>query len=282
VTIETKTSFYGCEIFQEPEPDTQVAVCLSTNNCFQVWAGSESSGKGEWVDVAAEGLTPVAGEEYTLRFSIDYTANKYSVDIKDGSSQDFAKLGASGQTSFALAYVTNRVSEIRFSGNTQFTSLCGESVEVSGFGEYEEVALAGSSTILNAAKAEWLNKLGAKATVSGALASIKADKFEDAYLMNIDFTKGDFTYEFDVTGITVDETSVKIEVVLKRYGTPGPDGAEINGTLNFYGASTLDAFKNAPSKLGTATLDNGTFGNGDTATATFPKGDNKFFNSKIE
>ena len=41
----------------------------------------EGTGNG-WVDVAAEGVTPVDGEEYTLRTTFDYTANTYSVEIK--------------------------------------------------------------------------------------------------------------------------------------------------------------------------------------------------------
>ena len=282
VTVEMKAVFNECRILKNPESNAQVAVCLSTNGCFQIWDVADGNGGGKWVGVAAEGLTPVPGAEYSMRITIDYAAKAYSVEVKGDSAEGYSKLESDGKTSFPLAFETNCVSEIRFSGNTRFASLSGESVEVSGFGEYEEVALEGSSVVLDAAKAAWLNKLGAKAAVSGALASVKADKFQDAYLLNIDFTKGDFTYEFAVTGITVKDSNVEIKVTLKRNGTPGPDGGEINGTLNFYGAATLEAFKNAPSKLGTATFDNGTFGNGDTATATFPKGGNKVFRSKIE
>ena len=74
-----------------PEPDAtaQAAVRLGTNGCFQVWAGEklgvESGGVGElgWVDVEAEGVVPVSGAEYSLRTTFDYSANTFSVAIKN-------------------------------------------------------------------------------------------------------------------------------------------------------------------------------------------------------
>lgn len=73
-----------------------------------------------------------------------------------------------------------------------------------------------------------------------------------------------------------------VEVTLHRTGTT--KGA-INGTLNFYGAATLESFKSGATALGAAELSNDDFGEGETATAailldgeTLPA----FFNAKIE
>ena len=81
---------------------------------------------------------------------------------------------------------------------------------------------------------------------------------------------------------TVDDARGAIEVTLSR---SGETGGEINGTLNFYGAATLEAFKSAPSKLGTAELSNESFGDGDTARAAIElKGETPpaFFDARIE
>ena len=283
VTIETKAEFDKCEIAYEPEPDVQAAACLSSNGVFQVWTrlGGESFG-AEWVDAAASGVTPVPGTEYAMRFTIDYAARAYSVEVKDDSAERYSKLEADGRTSFPLAYETNRVSKILFAGETRFASLAGESVTVEGFAEHESIALAGASVTIDKARAAWLNGLGSKAEVSGALSRLTAAKFNEAYLLNFDVTKGDFTYEFKVTGITVEDSRVAIEVTLSR---SGETGGEINGTLNFYGASTLEAFKSAPSKLGTTELSNESFGDGDTARAAIElKGETPpaFFDARIE
>ena len=131
----------------------QAAVRLSTNGCFQVWA------KTGWVDVAAEGITPVSGEEYTLRTTFDYTANIYSVEVKTGLTEFTRLVGVQSSSSrkedlnsalqlqletptfsFPLAVVTNCVSSIGFVGETYFTSLYGE-------GRYEIIGFVANSMI---------------------------------------------------------------------------------------------------------------------------------------
>ena len=76
VTVETKAQF--CEYMKDDAPGAtaQAAVRLGTNGCFQVYS---SAG---WVDVEAEGFTPVSGEEYTLRLTFDYSARTYGVEVK--------------------------------------------------------------------------------------------------------------------------------------------------------------------------------------------------------
>lgn len=105
------------------------------------------------------------------------------------------------------------------------------------------------------------------------------EEFSDAYLLNFDITKGEFTYTFKISGVDVTEDSVKVGVTLVRSGAKN---GEINGTLNFYGAKTLEAFKSGGSLVGTVKLANDEFGDAETATATIQKDDNVFFNAKIE
>ena len=87
VTVEFTTQFYAVENAVDPDATAQAAVRLGPDGVFQVWTktgnGEWGTGNGEWgtgngwVDVEAEGVTPVSGAEYTLRTTFDYTANTY-------------------------------------------------------------------------------------------------------------------------------------------------------------------------------------------------------------
>ncbi len=82
-----------------------------------------------------------------------------------------------------------------------------------------------------------------KTAKHGAAGGLSANDFDAAYLLNFDIAKGDFTYTFEITDIDVHSDHVAVHVAFRRTGeTLGA----INGTLNFYGAATLEAFK-APS-----------------------------------
>jgi len=290
VTVEFKTQFYELDDF-EPDATVQAAVRLSTNGCFQVWTLTGNT--PSWLDVDAEGMTPESGSEYSLRFTFDYQRQTYCVEVeKDGTWLSLAgrvvlnapsgDQGTDRPTKFPLAVSKNRVSSVTFTGETFFTSLVGENIVAVGFGESEVIALNGATETLSAAKAAWLNGLGDKATVVDRIKTISADKFNEAYLLNIDIMHGDFTYTFGITGITVKEDEVDIAVELTRSGDAT---VPINGTLKFYGSATLQAFLSSPAELGEATLTNENFGEGTTATATIPlKGETRpaFFNAKIE
>ena len=142
--------------------------------------------------------------------------------------------------------------------------------------------LDNASVILSAAHAAWLNSCsGGKAEVADALTHVpSAEIFNDAYLLNFDITEGEFDYSFEITDIKVLPDSVKVMVSLVRDGqTNGP----INGTLKFYGAETLAAFKSGTATpLASKTLVDDDFSGGETATATFEKDGNVFFDAKIE
>ena len=295
VTVEVEAQF--CEVTKPVDPDatTQAAVRLVTNGCFQVWAktgnGELGTGNG-WVDVAAEGVTPVDGAEYTLRTTFDYTANTYSVEIKNNDVwlplNSSTPNSSTPNSNFPLAAATNCVTSVGFMGDTLFTSMSGDCrMEVVGeFATNEVVMLMNNAPFfLNTAKAAWLNKLGTKTTVEGKLSGMGLDDVNKAYLLNLDLDCLDDvegSYSFQVTDINLGTDSVAVSVTLTRSGKVEQ---KINGTLNFYGAATLAAFKEGAAKLGGASLTNESFAGGETATATIPlDGETPpaFFNAKIE
>ena len=89
-------------------------------------------------------------------------------------------------------------------------------------------------------------------------------------------------YALTITGLRVGAESVEVDVTLTREAAAGD---AINGTLNFYGAATLAAFKSDAAALGASELSNEDFGDGKTATATIPlrsEAPPAFFNAKID
>ena len=139
--------------------------------------------------------------------------------------------------------------------------------------------------ILDAAKAAWLNSCaGGKVAILGAAAGLSAQEFSDAYLLNLDITDGDRSYAFEITEVDVGAENVSVAVKLTRSGNLTQS---INGVLKFYGAATLDAFKNPElPPLSSGMVSDDDFSDGNTATATYPKVSgsttNTFFKAKIE
>ena len=107
--------------------------------------------------------------------------------------------------------------------------------------------------------------------------------FTAAYLLNLnilDENYGDNAYSFAVTGITVGETAVTVNVKLTRE-CPIAAGA-INGTLKLKGGVSLPA--NTFNVLDSTTIDDAKFAAGDEAECIFTKGagGEKFFQPVIE
>jgi hypothetical protein len=296
VTLTTTVAFDAVPTEESVLKDgEQGAIWLGVNGCFQVWTktgnGEQGTGNG-WVDVAADGVTPATGVDYTFRFVFDYTSKTYSVDVKTGLT-GFARLKEKNPVNpespvqnFPLATTVTSISKVRFMGDGVFTSLLGEDVAVTGFSAAETVFLKeNASVVLDAAKAKWLNSCaGGKTAVGSAAAGLSAREFADAYLLNLDITEADRSYAFEITGVDVGAETVTVGVKLTRNGHIAQS---INGTLKFYGAATLDAFKNpALQPISSATVSDNDFSDGDTATAAFPKVDgsavNTFFKAKIE
>jgi len=131
VTIEVTVSFDAIPIeYDAPSNTAQAAIWLGTNGCFQVWskAGNGDQGMGNgWVDVAADGITPTTGVDYTFRFTFDYRAKTYSVAVQYGAEwKPLVGCAIPHVPSFPLATSASVVSVVRFTGDGVFTSLLGE------------------------------------------------------------------------------------------------------------------------------------------------------------
>ena len=267
-----------------PDADAITAIQIGTNGSFQVWTASG------WVDVAAEGVTPTVDTDYSFSLTLDYRVKLFSLSLVDGFSA-LPLAAKDGTTRFPFADSNSTaVSSVAFLGVGSLAAIRGCYFTVEGFEKGEEIAVKDSaSVILSAAQAAWLNGLGEKATVAGKAATVSAEDFGKAYLLNLDITQDGFGYTFEVTGIEVGEESVTIAVSLQRTGAvqSGGKDAPINGVLRFYGAATVEAFRSALSEktpLADVTLSNGDFAGSETATAEIgrtPDSGDKFFKAEI-
>ena len=294
VNVSVDVVFPEVEAGATPGAEAITAIQIGTNGSFQVWAskgnGEQATGGG-WVDVAADGVTPTVETEYSFALSLDYRVKLFSVSLLDGSSI-LPLAAADGTTRFPFADSNSTaVSSVAFLGVGSLAAIRGCYFTVEGFEKGEEVVVKDSaSVILSAAQAAWLNGLGEKATVAGKAATVSAEDFGKAHLLNLDITQDGFGYTFNVTGIEVGEESVAIAVSLQRTGavTEWQSGtaAPINGKLRFYGAATVEAFTNpALEPLGNAVLSDDDFSDGETATAVIPldpDADAKFYKARIE
>ena len=267
------------------------AMQIGTNGSFQVLTGNGEQGTGNgWRDVAAEGVTPAVGTEYSFSLTLDYRVKLFSVALVDGFSVlPLAAVDGTTQFPFAVSNSTS-VSSVKFVGEGSLAAIRGSYFTVEGFEKNEEIVVKDSArVILSAAQAAWLNELGDKATVANKAATVSAEDFGKAYLLNLDITQDGFGYTFEVTSISVASESVTIGVSLHRTGavTDWLSGtvAPINGVLRFYGATTVGAFRaGAAVPVSSATLTNEDFADGETATAVFakPNGTNALFKASIE
>ena len=110
----------------DPDAEAQCAIRLGTNGCFQAWAGGGlEADSPHWIDVAADGVTPQSGMEYTFRIAFDYSKHVYSVDVLQDA--EWVRLSAQGGTaSFPVAAPAERVSSVIFMGDTLFDTLFGD------------------------------------------------------------------------------------------------------------------------------------------------------------
>ena len=125
LTMTLEMSEYAAD-GPDPDAEAQCAIRLGTNGCFQAWAGGGlEADSPHWIDVAADGVTPQSGMEYTFRIAFDYSRHVYSVDVLQDA--EWVRLSAQGGTaSFPVAARAERVSSVIFMGDTLFDTLFGE------------------------------------------------------------------------------------------------------------------------------------------------------------
>ncbi len=289
VVVVVNTSFNSICSEEEAAPnDVKAAICIgiaeaTDDPVFQVFTRENDERK--WLDV--EGVDPVLGYAYNVKFDMDFTNRLYSVAVSNDTGYTVLSQGA--RTKFPFACDSGEsVRGVVFSGHGSIGSILGSYGElvVTGFVEGEEITVGDAKRVLEATQAAWLNGLGARAVVSGKIQTLSAKDFDKAYLLNLDVTKDGFGAEFKVTEVTVGTDTVEIKVTLTRTGAvmDGEKAKPINGTLLFKGAADIaSGFKT----ISTKTLSDNDFSDGDTATATFDKvnkdnTENKFFKANIE
>jgi len=131
VTVELRTQLWAEDSDGLDDADAQAAIRLGTNGCFQVWTRKEPGAVGGgvggliWVDVVADGVTPVDGREWMFRFTIDYRSGKYKVAVADESGVMRCCTAYDDTKAFLLGAKSTAISEAAFRGETFFTSLLG-------------------------------------------------------------------------------------------------------------------------------------------------------------
>jgi hypothetical protein len=220
--------------------------------------------------------------DYNFVFVLDLTNKTYTASIVSGTTTNAMTVGGVANILFACQTNVAPVQKIEFIGAGTVTSIEGsykDAEEPAVFVEDESITFTDRNVQLSADQAAWLNKLGAKSAVAEALATLSSDQFSSAYLLNLDLTDT-FTYEFTVSDITVGDSTVEVEVTLTRTGTLVDGKSSINGTLKLMGGATLPA--SGFVDLHVAPVGDDDFSDGDTATWSFDKGSEKFFQPVIE
>ncbi len=286
VVVDVTASFDNLPIEKESPPEgTGAAVWLGTEGLFQLWTRADGAASPDWLDVAADGVTPAIGVDYTFRFVFDYARKTYSASVKEtASSADFIPLAADGgaQTSFPLCTDKSALSVISFLGDGFLTSIKGR-YSITAFAADDQIVLADNpDRQIDADEADWLNSLGDKSIVAGKIANISTAEFDKAHLLNLDLTdENGLEYSFEVTKISAVDDNVEIGLRLAR-PAPVMDGekpAAIRGVLRVYGASKLGEF----SPRADAEISDATFAESEEATVTIANpGSDSFFQAKIE
>jgi len=284
VTVEMTLSFDAENDEDEDLGDVKTAVKIASGEtegsyAFKLYTTNEL---GRAWETATVGVTALTNVDYTFVFVLDLTNKTYKALLVDGVTTNAMSVGGSTDIPFASNENAVPVQRIDFIGGGSVASIKGSYEDAMGpavFVEDESITFTDRNVQLSADQAAWLNKLGAKSAVAGALATLSSDQFSSAYLLNLDLTDT-FTYEFTVSDITVGDSTVEVEVTLTRTGTLVDGEASINGTLKLMGGATLPA--SGFVDLHVAPVGDDDFSDGDTATWSFDKGSEKFFQPVIE
>ena len=249
VTINLELSFDAANSDDDVHEGAKAAVRLGEGETegmyvFQLYTTNEL-GTAAWLDATASGVTPTVETDYEFTFVLDMTNKTFTATV-DGVA---LTVDGAETLGFASANASDTVQSIEFTGSGKVTSITGgyETPEPppAGFAEDEEVTLDGGKATLTEAQAEWLNGCGDKAAVNVKIATMTADAFNNAYLLNLNILNGNYQdYEegdFVVTDFRFDTKEdgeyVVVEVSLERNGAALDGG--INGTLKLKGASQL-------------------------------------------
>ena len=294
VTLNMTMSFDGANDDDTDLSSAKAAIRLGAGETdgtyvFQLATTGTVDNVATQVWATATGFTPeAADEDYNLLFVLDLTTQTYTASVITDAGATTNALSVAGSPTIAFAnYNLNAaataVQEVEFVGSGSVTSItgsCEAAPAPEGFVKDDEVALSGGSKTLTEGEAAWLNACGDKATVSGVLAGMSSGAFNRAYLLNLDVRDDNYSdveKPLVVTAITVGDTQVTVTVTLTRNGA---FAGGINGTLKLKGGAALPAsgFEDLEKKP----VGDDDFSEGNTATWTFDKGTEKFYQPVIE
>lgn len=111
--------------------------------------------------------------------------------------------------------------------------------------------------------------------ITAKIATMSAEEFDNACLLNLDIMESDFSYSFDIKEVKREGGNVIVKVVLVRDNALN---GGINGTLTLKGSADAEEY----AEIQSATISDDNFSEGDETTITLPAGDNNFFKANIK
>jgi len=256
---------------------------------FQLFTSEVANGETNkvWRSATVAGVTPAVNTDYTFAFVFDLSNKVYTAALVGNAATNHLLVGGVEVVPFACLGEATPVRSIDFVGAGTVTSIYGSYEDAQLELAFVDGQVVGEVT-LTQAQAAWLNGQRVGETnylnLATKVASMAANAFNDAYLLNLDVMNDSETpYTFEVTGITVGAETVTVSVKLTRECKLGQT---INGTLKLKGTANLGGTFET---LGSVDVTNEKFSSGegaarDEATCTFQKGegDEKFFKPVIE
>ena len=252
VTVAMTLSFDDVNDDDSDFGDAKAAIRLAageTDGTYQFQLYTSDGENKVWTNATVE-IEATKEVDYNFVFVLDLTNKIYTASVVSGTTTNALTIGENVmEIPFACQGEVTPVQTIDFVGSGTVSSIKGgyETPEPppAGFVEDEEVTLDGGKATLTEAQAEWLNACGDKAAVNAKIATMTADAFNNAYLLNLnilnenyqDYEEGDFVvtdFRFDTKQ---DGEYVVVEVSLERNDAELDGG--INGTLKLKGASQL-------------------------------------------
>ena len=246
VTVEMTASFADVN---EDEPDATLANAKGalrlgkgeTDGTYTFQLLTSENSTPAWKDAA--GFDPSKETDYTFVFVFDLTNKTYTAGVVVGSTTNALSIGES-ITAIPFAYQgdVTPVQRIDFVGSGTVSSIEGsyetpeEPPAPEGFDEDDTIG----EVTLTAEQATWLNEQNNYDELAVKIATMTADAFNNAYLLNLDVTT-DFSYEFKVTDVEVGDAAVTVTVSLTRTGalTENEKAKPIVGTLKLKGTASL-------------------------------------------
>jgi len=285
VTVAMTLSFDDANDDDDDFGDAKAAIRLAsgeTDGTYQFQLYTSDGANNVWTNATVVGVTATKEVDYNFVIVLDLTNKIYTASVVTdaGATTNALTIGENvTEIPFACQGEITPVQQIDFVGAGKVSSIGGsyetpeEPPAPEGFDEDDTIG----EVTLTAEQATWLNEQNNYDELATKIATMTADAFNNAYLLNLDIT-GEFSYEFTVTNIEVGDDDVTLTVSLTRTGTLD-ETTKINGTVALTGTDELGKEFETISE---ATVADEDFSEGSTTTITLDKGDAKFFQPVIK